>query len=87
MRRFIEEMKEFFKKGDMVLLIMCLITSGLGVVIITSATSAEKFGSNVRYIVMQLLAIGIIGEYIGKIYLETKHRPTFLISDYLDDET
>ena len=59
MRRFLEEMKDFFKKGDMVLLIMCLITSGLGVVIITSATSAEKFGSNVRYIVMQLVAIGI----------------------------
>ena len=59
MRRFLEEMKDFFKKGDMVLLIMCLITSGMGVVIITSATSAEKFGSNVRYIVMQLVAIGI----------------------------
>ena len=35
---------------------------------------------------IQLLAIGIIGEYIGKIYLESKHRPTFLIADYLDDE-
>ena len=35
---------------------------------------------------IQLLAIGVIGEYIGKIYLETKHRPTYLISDYLTDE-
>ena len=35
---------------------------------------------------IQLLAIGVIGEYIGKIYLETKHRPTFLISDYLSDK-
>ncbi|MBE6588778.1 MAG: glycosyltransferase family 2 protein [Ruminococcaceae bacterium] len=35
---------------------------------------------------IQLLAIGVIGEYIGKIYLETKHRPTFLISDYLSDD-
>ena len=35
---------------------------------------------------IQLLAIGVIGEYIGKIYLETKARPTFLIQDYLTDE-
>lgn len=35
---------------------------------------------------IQLLAIGVIGEYIGKIYLETKHRPRFLITDYLQDE-
>ena len=28
---------------------------------------------------LQLLAIGIIGEYIGKIYLETKERPKFII--------
>ena len=28
---------------------------------------------------IQLLAIGIIGKYIGKIYLETKHRPRFII--------
>ena len=32
---------------------------------------------------LQLLAIGIIGEYIGKIYLETKHRPRFIIEKYL----
>ena len=59
MRRFFEELKDFFKKGDMVLLIICLITSGLGVVIIASATSAEKFDGNLRYIVVQLLAIFI----------------------------
>lgn len=35
---------------------------------------------------IQLLAIGVIGEYIGKIYLESKGRPRFLISDYLNDE-
>ncbi len=32
---------------------------------------------------LQLLAIGIIGEYIGKIYLETKERPKFIIDKYL----
>jgi hypothetical protein len=35
---------------------------------------------------IQLLAIGVIGEYIGKIYLETKHRPKFIISEYLNDD-
>lgn len=35
---------------------------------------------------IQLLSIGIIGEYIGKIYLETKRRPRFIISEYLKDE-
>lgn len=28
---------------------------------------------------MQLLALGVIGEYVGKTYLETKHRPRFII--------
>lgn len=32
---------------------------------------------------LQLLAIGIIGEYIGKIYLESKARPKFIIEEYL----
>lgn len=35
---------------------------------------------------IQLLAIGVIGEYIGKIYLETKHRPKYIISEYLRDD-
>lgn len=33
-----------------------------------------------------LLSLGIIGEYIGKIYLETKERPRFLISSVLDKD-
>ena len=30
---------------------------------------------------MQMFCLGIIGEYIGKIYLETKGRPRYIISD------
>lgn len=35
---------------------------------------------------LQILSIGIIGEYIGKIYMETKHRPRYIIQEYLNDE-
>ena len=35
---------------------------------------------------LQLLAIGVIGEYIGKIYLETKRRPRYIIEEYLRAE-
>lgn len=31
---------------------------------------------------VQLLSVGLIGEYIGKIYKETKRRPRFIIEEY-----
>lgn len=34
---------------------------------------------------LQLLAIGVIGEYIGKIYLETKRRPRYIVEEFLED--
>jgi glycosyltransferase involved in cell wall biosynthesis len=33
-----------------------------------------------------MISLGVIGEYIGKIYLETKNRPRFIIESYLGDE-
>ena len=33
-----------------------------------------------------LLSLGVIGEYIGKIYLETKNRPRFIVEQFLDDK-
>ena len=36
---------------------------------------------------IQLLCLGVIGEYIGKIYRETKARPRFLLECVLDEDT
>ncbi len=34
---------------------------------------------------IQTLCLGIIGEYIGKIYAEVKHRPRYIIAEFLHD--
>ena len=34
---------------------------------------------------IQLLSLGVIGEYVGKIYNEAKRRPRFIIDRYLND--
>lgn len=33
-----------------------------------------------------ILSIGIVGEYIGKIYLETKQRPRYIIESFINEE-
>ena len=35
---------------------------------------------------IQLISLGVIGEYVGKIYLETKARPKFIIGQRTEDE-
>ena len=57
MRRFFQELKDFPKKCDWVLLLLCLVTAAFGLVVITSATSAAKFEGNTRYIIVQMASI------------------------------
>ena len=32
-----------------------------------------------------IFSLGIVGEYVGKIYLETKQRPRFIVEEFIDD--
>lgn len=34
---------------------------------------------------IQTLCLGIVGEYIGKIYAEVKHRPRYIVAEFLRD--
>ena len=35
---------------------------------------------------MIMISLGIVGEYVGKIYLETKGRPRFIVEKFLNEE-
>lgn len=54
---------------------------------ISGATFVSGWASTIAFICFfgsfQILCIGIIGEYISKIYLETKHRPKYNIDEII----
>ena len=54
MRRYFFELKNFFRKGDLVLLFLCVLTSAFGCIIISSATNAVGYS---RYLSVQIVAI------------------------------
>ena len=56
MRDFFQEVRQFFRKGDMVLLILCLATSAFGCLIIASTNNYRGF---TRYVMVQLAAIAL----------------------------
>lgn len=72
--------------------ILGLIISGISFALIMYVLISYIFGTVIRgwsstlSVIcflggIQLVSIGIIGEYIGKIYLETKRRPRYIISE------
>ena len=62
----------------LVMLCMLLFRDGTGWAFV--AASVWALGG------LQLFAIGLIGEYIGKTYLETKQRPKYLVDQWLHQE-
>lgn len=56
MRQIIQEFKSFFRKGDLVLLLLCLITTAFGCVMISSATN---YMGSARFIIVQILAAAL----------------------------
>lgn len=86
MREFFRELKDFFHKGDMVLLILCLATSAFGCLVIASTTNADKFGGSAHYIFIQMAAT-IIGVMLFAITssidadLYSEHRRIIVLFD------
>jgi len=58
-RQFVSEFKAFFRKGDVILLLLLLVTTAFGCLMIASATS---YMGSARYIVIQALgaALGVL---------------------------
>ena len=88
MRRFLQELKNFPKKCDWVLLLLCLITSAFGLIAISSATSAPKFDGNARYLIIQTLSTLMgVGAFalISSIDADTlaEHRNTLVVFNTL----
>ena len=74
-----------------------VIISILSLIIICWAIITHLFGNSIAgwasiiamisfFGGLQMICIGIIGEYIGKIYLETKSRPRYIISERTYDK-
>jgi glycosyltransferase involved in cell wall biosynthesis len=76
--RFITGMGAFFALVSVVLIVYVLVSFFTG-------NTVPGWSSNLISVCLiggiQLISLGVIGEYIGKIYLETKHRPRYIIGD------
>ena len=81
--RMITSLGFFIFFVSIVVLIYCLVRYFTGHTIAgwtTTVLSVWAIGGLI------MISLGVIGEYIGKIYLETKHRPRYIIDSYLKDE-
>ncbi|BDF57866.1 glycosyl transferase [Christensenellaceae bacterium] len=68
---------------SLVMLIYSLVVNALG----NTATGWTSMIMSIWLLGgLQLLAIGIIGEYVGKAYMETKKRPKYIIETVLKDD-
>ena len=76
--RFITGMGAFFALVSMILIVYVLVS------FFTESTVPGWSSSLISVSLIggiQLISLGVIGEYVGKIYLETKHRPRYIIGE------
>lgn len=68
---------------SLIVLFYCLVVKALG-----KTVEGWTFIVGSIWLVsgVQMLSIGIIGEYIGKIYNETKRRPRYIVSENLEEK-
>jgi glycosyltransferase involved in cell wall biosynthesis len=71
-----------------IIFIVCLVMSGYAFTAVFTGDTVPGWLSTVlpMYFLggIQLFSIGIIGEYIGKIYAEVKQRPRYIIDERID---
>ena len=60
MRKFFQELLDFFRKGDLILLALCLSTTIFGVVILSSVTAHSNTS---RFVIVQLVAL-VLGVFL-----------------------
>lgn len=58
MGQVVQEFKNFFRKGDMILLLLCLLTTAFGVVMVASTTNYMG-AAQMRYIIIQIAASAV----------------------------
>ena len=81
--RLIASIGFFVLLGSLALLIYSIVMLILG-----HAFTGNKFIAISIWLIggIQLISTGVVGEYIGKIYSETKQRPRYIISENLEEE-
>ena len=63
MRRALQTVWNVFRKGDLILLLLCVVTSAFGCLCIASATNHQE---TIRYVIIQAAAIMLgVGCYVG----------------------
>ena len=76
--RFITGIGAFFALISVVLIVYVLVSFFNG-------NTVPGWSSNLISVCLiggiQLISLGVIGEYVGKIYLETKHRPRYIVGE------
>lgn len=76
--RFITGMGVFFSMVSIALIIYVLVS-------FFSGNTVPGWSSSLISVCLiggiQLISLGVIGEYVGKIYLETKQRPRFIVEE------